>query len=281
MSGSREEQETSAWRCADLGGLELFRASVSRFTFRPHAHEEFFIAITEHGVVTPVYHRDQHVIGPADMIVLNPEEAHSGGPPPGASWSYRALYAPADLMRQVMAEFLPGAPPLPWFASDAVRDPQVMALLLRFHRLSEAPGSSALQREACLAQGLTLLAGRHGAASRPLRAPGREPLAVTTAREFLVEHASDNVTLRDLARHSGLTPSHLCRVFRRATGMTPHAYQVQVRVRLARTLLLAGRPIAQAAAEAGFCDQAHLTRHFTRTLGLSPGHYIAGRNGGS
>jgi AraC-like DNA-binding protein len=275
MTGSGEAHGTRAWRCADLGGLELFRASVSRFTFRPHAHEEFFIAITERGIVTPVYHRDQHTIGPADMIVLNPEEDHAGGPPSGGSWSYRALYVPVDLMRQVMAEFPPGAPPVPWFAADAVRDPQVMALLLRFHRLSETPGSSALQREACLAGGLTVLAGRHGTTARPPRVPGREPVAVTTAREFLVEHARDNVTLRDLAQHSGLTPYHLCRVFRRTTGMTPHAYQVQIRVRQAKALLLAGSPIALAATEAGFCDQAHLTRHFTRTLGISPGRYIA------
>lgn len=279
MSGSPEGHGTRAWRSADLGGLELFRASVNRFAFRPHAHEEFFVAITERGLVTPVYHGGRHTIGPADLIVLNPEEDHAGGPPAGGSWSYRSLYAPVDLMRQIMAEFLPGAPAVPWFGCDAVRDPQVISLLLRFHRLTETPGSSALQREACLAEGLTLLAGRHGATRRPPRMPGREPPAVRAARDYLVEHARDNVTLRDLARHSGLTPSYLCRVFRRATGMTPHAYQVQIRVRQARTLLLAGCPIAQAAAETGFWDQAHLTRHFTRTVGLSPGRYVASLTG--
>jgi AraC-like DNA-binding protein len=83
------------------------------------------------------------------------------------------------------------------------------------------------------------------------------------------------VTLRDLARQTGLSPSHLCRVFRQGTGMTPHAYQLQIRVRRAKTLLLAGCPIAQAATEAGFWDQAHLTRHFKRTIGVSPGRYVA------
>ena len=34
------------WRTADLGGLELLRATLSEFAFRPHAHEEFFIALT-------------------------------------------------------------------------------------------------------------------------------------------------------------------------------------------------------------------------------------------
>ncbi len=97
--------------------------------------------------------------------------------------------------------------------------------------------------------------------------------------DLLNEHAADNVTLRDLAGQTGLTPSHLCRVFRRATGMTPHGYQVQVRVRRAKALLVAGYPIALAAAEAGFWDQAHLTRHFKSTIGVSPGRYVAEATG--
>jgi AraC-like DNA-binding protein len=266
---------TRVWRSADLGGLELFRATDLQFTFRPHAHEEFFIALTEAGQAASVYRGDTHAIGPGDIIVLNPEEGHAGGPPPDHSWAYRSLYLPPDLMRQVAAEFPSGTPPMPWFAADVVRDPRVAALLLRFHRLSEWPGSSALHREACLAEGLLLLASRHAGVQRQPRPPGHEPRAVLAAREFLDAHVEDNVTMRDLAQRAGLTPSHLCRVFWRATGMTPHAYQLQVRVRRAKALLLAGHPIAQAAAESGFWDQAHLTRHFKRTIGVTPARYIA------
>jgi AraC-like DNA-binding protein len=263
------------WRCADLGGVELFRASDIEFTFRPHAHEEFFVALTESGNAASIYRGDTHPIGPGDMIVLNPEEGHAGGPPAGRSWAYRSIYLPPGLMRQVVAEFPAGPAGLPWFAADVVRDPRVAALLLRFHRLSESPGASALEREECLAEGLLLLAGRHARGSRAPRPPGREPRAVQVAREFLDARAADNVSLRDLAGHTGLTPSYLCRAFRRVTGMTPHAYQLQVRVRRAKAMLLAGYPIARAAAEAGFWDQAHLTRHFKSTIGVSPGRYVA------
>ena len=279
MTGARELGGARVWRSADLGGLDLFRATGLRFTFRPHAHEEFFIALTEAGRAASIYRRDTHAIGPGDIIVLNPEEAHAGGPPPGDSWAYRSLYLPPHLMGQLATEFPPGKPAMPRFAVDVVRDPRVAALLLRFHQLSERPGSSALCREACLAEGLLLLTTRHAGFLRQPRPPGREPRAVRAAREFLDAHAEDNVTLRDLARHAGLTPSHLCRVFRQATGMTPHAYQLQVRVRRAKALLLAGHPIAQAATEAGFWDQAHLTRHFKRTIGVTPARYIADLTG--
>ncbi len=262
------------WRSGDLGGLELFRATLSEFAFRPHAHEEFFIALTEAGLAAPVYRGDRHLIGPGDLIVLNPEEAHAGGPPAEGSWTYRALYPGQHLMREIMAEF-PSAPAgLPRFGEDVIRDRDVAARLRRFHRLCESPGPGRLEREACLAEALVLLARRHAAPSRAPRPPGREPRAVRLSREYLEEHARENVTLPDLARCAGLSPFHLCRVFRAAVGMPPHAYQTQVRVRRAKSLLRAGVPPAQAAAEAGFYDQAHMTRHFKRIVGLTPGRYI-------
>jgi AraC-like ligand binding domain len=141
--------------------------------FRPHAHEEFFIALTEAGRAASIYRRDTHAIGPGDIIVLNPEEAHAGGPPPGDSWAYRSLYLPPHLMGQLATEFPPGKPAMPRFAVDVVRDPRVAALLLRFHQLSERPGSSGLYREACLAEGLLLLTSRHAGFLRQPRPPER------------------------------------------------------------------------------------------------------------
>jgi AraC-like DNA-binding protein len=58
-------------------------------------------------------------------------------------------------------------------------------------------------------------------------------------------------------------------------------YLNQLRVRQARRLLDRGVPPAQAAAEAGFADQAHLTRHFKRTMGVPPGAYQRARAGGA
>lgn len=261
------------WRAEDLGGVEFLWATLSEFAFRPHAHEEFFIALTEAGLAAPAYRGDRHVIGPGDLIVLNPEEAHAGGPAAG-SWTYRALYLRPALMREIMAEFPAASPASPVFAGDVVRDREVTALLRRFHRLSESPGPSALELQEHLAGALMLLAGRHAAPAQQPRPPGREPTAVRLTREYLQEHAAENVTLRTLARFAGLSAFHLSRVFREAVGMTPHAYQTQVRVRRAKSLLSAGLPITRAAAEAGFYDQAHLNRHFKRIVGLTPGRYL-------
>jgi AraC-like DNA-binding protein len=82
------------------------------------------------------------------------------------------------------------------------------------------------------------------------------------------------VTLEALARHAGLSAFQLCRVLRQTVEMTPHAYQTQVRVRHAKSLLRAGLPNTTVAAQAGLYDQAHLTRQLKRIVGPTPGRYL-------
>jgi AraC-like DNA-binding protein len=83
------------------------------------------------------------------------------------------------------------------------------------------------------------------------------------------------VSLAELAALSGVSRFQLLRGFAREVGITPHAYLVQRRVCLARRLLADGQTPAQAAIQAGFADQSHMTRAFVRQLGVTPGRYRA------
>ena len=58
-----------------------------------------------------------------------------------------------------------------------------------------------------------------------------------------------------------------------AFGIAPHQYLTSRRVDRARRLLLDGRPPGEVAALTGFHDQSHLTRHFRRLVGVTPGRY--------
>jgi AraC-like DNA-binding protein len=82
-------------------------------------------------------------------------------------------------------------------------------------------------------------------------------------------------SLAELAGLSGVSRFQLLRGFAREIGTTPHAYLVQHKVRLARRLLATGRSPADAALQAGFADQSHMTRAFVRQFGITPGRYKA------
>ena len=119
---------------------------------------------------------------------------------------------------------------------------------------------------------LAHLLARHG--THPL-IPSGPPPSVTRALHRLTDAPERPVTLSELAALSNVSRFQLLRGFTRAVGVTPHAYLLQQRVRLARRLLAAGRRPADAAAEAGFADQSHLTRAFRRQLGVTPARYRA------
>ena len=78
------------------------------------------------------------------------------------------------------------------------------------------------------------------------------------------------VTLPELAAVAGLTQFQLIGLFRKGVGMTPHAYLTQIRLQAARGLLRRAMPIAEAAIQAGFYDQAALTTNFKRCYGITP-----------
>jgi hypothetical protein len=60
------------------------------------------------------------------------------------------------------------------------------------------------------------------------------------------------------------------RHFVRATGMTLGSFQQIERARLAANLLMGGRSILDSAYEAGYFDQAHLTKSLKQLIGMTP-----------
>jgi AraC family transcriptional regulator len=99
--------------------------------------------------------------------------------------------------------------------------------------------------------------------------------AVADAISFIQSHYAQPIALDDIADAVHLSPYHLARLFKQATGETPHQYLIQTRVNSARALLTSGagqRSLAEVAAAVGFADQSHLTRHFKRHFGVTPKH---------
>jgi AraC family transcriptional regulator len=89
------------------------------------------------------------------------------------------------------------------------------------------------------------------------------------------------LTLETLAALVGRSRFHFARLFKAATGETPHRYVVRRRVERARELLRAGGVIAEVAAEVGFASQSHLTAHVRLAFGCTPGQLVGRPPGGS
>ena len=112
----------------------------------------------------------------------------------------------------------------------------------------------------------------HTTALRPA-APGRQLSRdqLQAVLALVEDDLSAPLTVADLAARAHVSVFHFSRLFRAATGVSPHRYVVQRRLAHARELLTrTDVPLAQVALRCGFADQSHLTRLVRDRLGTTP-----------
>ena len=87
----------------------------------------------------------------------------------------------------------------------------------------------------------------------------------------VLTNPAEEHSLEAMASVAGVTPSHFCRLFKKATGISPHQYVMKARLDRAQELLGASdMSIAAIADRLGFTSQSHFTRAFRQYAGQTP-----------
>jgi len=126
---------------------------------------------------------------------------------------------------------------------------------------------------------------------------GRANLAGQAARlkpptdiERQVEHAirwltvqfTQQISIEGMSRSLGYHRTHLSKMFKRATGLSPMQYLLKLRMERAMTLLEGTLTVEQVAASVGFGDALYFSKQFRKWTGRSPSAYremLRGRGG--
>jgi AraC-like DNA-binding protein len=272
----QEGEHARLFTAARFSGLECLSARFSTHAYCPHVHETYAIGTIITGCEIWNARGRRLYAASNDLVFNHPYDVHDGAPSEGG-YRYRMTYPTIALMREV-AVSLTGREDIgtPFFPEPTVQDPEISALFADAHRALEE-GGDALAGEEGLLRAYAWCLARH--ADLSVREIGREGGPIAEAKALLEERYDEDLSLADLTRRSGLPRHHLIRAFRRETGLTPHAYLVDVRVRRARERLRRGETPGEVAAATGFCDQAHLTRAFKARLGVTPGAFRAAHLG--
>jgi len=250
-------------RPAHQPGVELYRAHIIRHTFEPHTHEAFGLGAIESGVERFRYRGADHLAPSGSLVLMNPDELHTGRAETEGGWRYRMVYIDPDVAARVTGES--GW----WFGAavghDAPAAQRVTALLDTLWHASEPLAfDSALHA-------LLVQFRPHARVPRPAAAQGAPRFAHVI--EYLRANLSRRLTLDELAAQAGLSPFHFLRSFQTHHHATPQQMLMALRLYEAKRLLAAGMPPAQVALAAGLTDQAHLTRAFSRRYGITPARY--------
>jgi AraC-like DNA-binding protein/DNA-binding MarR family transcriptional regulator len=104
------------------------------------------------------------------------------------------------------------------------------------------------------------------------RRGGLAPWQLRRATEYMTEHLANPVLLKDLAGQTGLSASRFGRGFKLSMGVSPHRWQMNLRVLEAQEMLRDGkRSQAEIALATGFAEQSHFSRVFKEVVGMPPG----------
>jgi AraC-like DNA-binding protein len=255
-------------------GVERIEARFNGNAFSPHRHDTYALGLTLHGVQTFRYRGTERFSSPGNVIVLHPDELHDGAAGTEDGLIYRMIYLPPDLIGAVDGY----SHALPFVPDPVIADIGLwQALAEILFDLSEEPSDLIMDDVVMrLASGLSRQAG---ASPRPIARSAKS--AVLRARDFIESHHTEVVHSEALEAASGLDRYELARQFRRMLGTSPHRYLIMRRLELAKRSIAAGKGLAQSAADAGFADQAHFTRHFRKAFGMTPGHWLAMRSASS
>jgi AraC-like DNA-binding protein len=254
-----------------MPGLSLLHADFTRHDYAPHSHDALVVAVTEAGGAEFTSRGSTDEARDDVLLVFNPDEPHSGRMARSPRWRYRSLYMDEQAIAE--ATRLAGLARPAYFTANLFRDPELVAAFHNLHCALEQ-GDDRLRQQELLTQGFALLGRRYGSLRGGLsEAPDRSVLR--RLWPLMEERHAERLTLEDLSVPLGVSPFQLIRMFRRATGLTPHAYLTQIRLRAALRHLRAGLPIAEAAVAAGFFDQSALNRHFRRVYGITPRQFVA------
>lgn len=97
----------------------------------------------------------------------------------------------------------------------------------------------------------------------------------------LEEHLADPLSMAEMAKLAGLSPTQFNRRFRQLFGVAPTRFLHSLRIEKARQLLLRTQlNVGEIALETGYHDQSHFTRHFRRIAGMTPGRFRSQFRGG-
>jgi AraC-like DNA-binding protein len=199
-----------------------------------------------------------HPINEDQLFLVHPGKVHSGKPDENTGWTVDTI-----AIKNSFIEELFGAGTKITFADFVVDDDHLKKLFIQtLHLLNNY--NSNLENEGRLYLLLADLIKCKATTTQSNDVKQNINEAVERATAFITKNFTNSFSLNELARQSFLSKFHLLRVFKSATGLTPYAYQMQLRLNEARRLIFQDKSLTEIACELGFTDQAHFTNTFKK-----------------
>ncbi|MCU7697293.1 AraC family transcriptional regulator [Acinetobacter sp. AYS6] len=262
------------WQDGRMTYVETRRSCFSRTCYKSHSHPTFSIgAIDEGNSVFQSSFGTAQKISAGTLVIVPAHIEHSCNPLPDQAWSYQMLHLDISWLNQWYTEFqkegfdlnLPQHRPL------IIKDETLYQAFTDMNETLFDAQKLILEKEQSLIYCLTQLLLPHFVL---------EEIQKTQYlyEDFLnlihiIKSSERFISLEELAQQVGLSRYAIIRLFKANVGLTPHAFQINLKINQARAQLKQGIPLVELAVNLGFSDQSHFHKAFKAHTGITPRQY--------
>ncbi|EMO2840410.1 AraC family transcriptional regulator [Acinetobacter baumannii] len=259
------------WQDRRMPYVETRRSCFGRTCYKSHSHPTFSIgAIDEGNSVFQSSFGTAQKISAGTSVIVPAHVEHSCNPMPNQAWSYQMLHLDLAWLNQLYSEFQEQGLDLhiPQHKPLIIKDESLYEAFTEMNETLFDAQKLIFEKEQSLLHCLIHLLLPHFILEEI-----QKPQYLYKDFLNLIDVISSSegfISLEELAQRVGLSRYAIIRLFKANVGLTPHAFQINLKINQAREQLKQGVPLAELAVNLGFSDQSHFHKAFKAHTGVTP-----------
>lgn len=263
---------TTRWESAYFPSLFFFETELHTVNYGAHLHDTMEIGWSLSDSFGLGFREYNYKLNYGEAVIIAPRELHGGDCNNSNQVRFASLHIPPTILEQLFASNLLDAEHIIDMPPARLIDSRIALGVYRemINSLPQtlSPGDQLL----CLGNLLTRLFQVRPVWNKPPPTTNAHP-AIKHVKSIINSGYKKHIDFSSLAAEVELHERYLISLFKSATGVPPHQYQIALRVERGRQMLENGISLSDVAFETGFSDQSHFNRHFKRSYGVPPGTF--------
>lgn len=246
-------------------GITALKASISKFSYKKHAHEEYAIGVTLRGVQEYSLDGSSQASHKNGIMLFNPEQVHDGNAGHyKEGLDYVMLYIKPELFLEGLEK-----KEIVRFNNPVIYDEKIKQDILNLSNAILTHKDEAL----CSEFYLNLI--DNFSLKDFFSEYKNENNFIKKAKEMIYYELDNVLDIEQISKEFNISKFQFIRIFKSNTGITPYQYFLNTKLIHAKKYLDDTKDLYATVVEFGFSDLSHLNRHFKRIYGVTAFEYIS------
>lgn len=268
----KRDIQVDIWNESTIKGLTFSKTEYSKFSFEKHFHNYYKIILIEQGINSGFTEKNKYQIGPRTVIIINPSELHAGNSAYEKKLRFRSISFEREFLNTITKKLeLPFYNDI-YFKNTPINDVRLTTAVQNLFFCSENNVPKFII-EIVTSELFSILFKEHLNDFKFKSYNENNKNHVLKALNFIRESYNQNLTLKQISEHSGISQYHLLREFKKTYNQTPFQFLRNYRIEKSKSFLKNNTPISEVALDIGFFDHSHFIKCFIKNEGILPSKF--------